>query len=176
MPITTAEKLETMLAQIDPAGFRVHPARRFMMLACHDATDGLGLKEFSEWCRRDAQCTWTAADIAHKWDGAADRAAPEGKRRIDWRHLEDVCRRRGVEFLYSDASDDFDEVEGGPETVPLTPGERRRATRDAARAARSAAPQAPPGGTQQPEEEKRLTRRQRLAKDRLLMTAKNSIR
>lgn len=103
----TPKMLAANLAQLDPDEFADYSDWMNMMMACHHATEGEGLDEFTEWSIQGVGYSDASEVIAYKWNGL----------RVDDRGLT-------VQYLYKqlhdrglvvndrpDPEDDFDQVE-----------------------------------------------------------------
>lgn len=64
----TTERLEELLALLDPKEFRDHDRWLRLMMACHHATDGAGMDEFLDWSATDPEYSSRRGENAKRWD------------------------------------------------------------------------------------------------------------
>lgn len=62
------ERLEALLAALDPKEFREYDRWLRLMMACHHATNGAGMDEFLDWSASDPEYASKRGENARRWD------------------------------------------------------------------------------------------------------------
>ena len=103
----TPRMLAANLAQLDPAEFDDYSEWMNIMMACHHATNGDGLDEFTEWSTSAPGHSDAAEVIAYKWNGLG----VDG-RGVTVQYLYRLLHDRGLTVHdRHEPEDDFDAVE-----------------------------------------------------------------
>jgi hypothetical protein len=109
----TPSMLARNLAQLDPDDFAEYSDWMNMMMACHHATNGEGLDEFTEWSIQGTGHSDASEVIAYKWNGLSIDA-----RGVTVQYLYKQLHDRDLDVHdRAEPEDDFDAVEEEPEAA-----------------------------------------------------------